>query len=242
MKPHHFGAQCLAVTLAFFAGLTAHAEFDAVFTVPPYTLDGTIVGTDGWELVASPSATIYNDPMAAVVVNSPVSDGKQSTSLELKTMVKNTQYEVYSTKVVLEAVLALAFDEAFRWPNAGFSFCFGSIKEASPLCFGFDYGENGGLYFSGGEGVVILLAREEIMPLATYDFQVKLDLDASTFRFQVTGQKTDGSPFHYESPETAFQPGSDPSLVGKGLFIFNHTPNQVQCYIDRIRLAENPEP
>jgi len=231
----------LFVSGVILAILPVQAELNTKFISPPFTPNASIIGTEGWEMLYGPDAPIYNDQGQALLIASPVSEATQPTVLDLKTGIKNTVYGEISTPMVqIKASFSIAFAKPYHF-SGGLTFWLGgSVPAASPVQFGFDYGENGGLYCRAGEENLTILKREEIAPLSPYSFTIIINRDNSTARATITGQKDDGSPFTYESPEISISNKYDLNAIDRGLYIFNNRPNQVESYIDSARVASGP--
>lgn len=212
------------------------AEWDIRFTVPPYSLNETIVGNDGWDLQYKDPHPVYTDPMAALVVDSPVGNATQPTTLALETLLKNPaiKFTELGDRFVIEAQFAVTFDPRYYF-DGGLYLRLASTDAASPFHFGFYYGEGGGLYYQGQGGRKVFLARGEMLENVVYRFVLRVDMSDQTFRVTVTSPGDDA--YHYESEAVPFQ---ESYTGGAGNLIFhmgNNMPSTMDAYIDYIKMS-----
>lgn len=219
-----------------FLPAVVQAELDSRFVVPPFVLNESVVDTDGWEMVYKDPHPVHIDPMMARLVDSPVLNATQPTALELKTMLKNPEvrFEDLGDRFVVETQFAVSFDPRYSF-DGPVNFRFGSTNEASPFHFGFHYGEDGGLYFQGRGGRVILLPKADMLQNAAYTFTVEVDARAGTFRVLVTSPGDDA--LRFESEEIPFQDGMSPSGKIAGFYLSNHFPSVISAYVDYVKIT-----
>lgn len=216
----------------------AWADLNSEFAPPAFEPGASIVGKGGWNLIASADAKIYNDPEAAKVTGSPVMSPAQGYTLELKTGIENTAFEKISTPtMVMEAVVAFAFSEKFKWPNVGVKFWFGTkVPGGSPVQFGFDYGPDGGWFYQiRGQEKVVVLSREEIEQHQSYRVQMIYSKGTGDIQFIFRG--VGENHFKYESQKVALSGEYDPAFLEKGIYIMNQAPTVIECWIDKVRIT-----
>ena len=225
----------LALGLALLPSV-ALAELDSRFVVPPFVLNESVVDIGGWEMVYKDPHPVHIDPNMALLVDSPVLNASQPTALELKTMLKNpnVRFEDLGDRFVIEVQFAVSFEPRYSF-DGPVNFRFGSTNEASPFHFGFHYGEDGGLYFQGRGGRVILLPKADMLQNAAYTFTVEVDARAGTFRVLVTSPGDDA--LRFESEEIPFQDGMSPSGKIAGFYLSNHFPSVISAYVDYVKIT-----
>lgn len=225
---------------------SSEAEINSAFTVPPYTLHETIIGIEGWEMRNQEPHPVFTDPQAALVEDSLIVNTSQPTALNLKTLVRNPQIENLGDSYIVEAQFAVSFNSPFTSLSSfdgGLYFRLAGADAISPLVFGFDYTENGGLYFQSNQGKVIVLPKAEIQENVAYRFTFKVNTDTQTF-YVVVVSANDPS-FRYESEEMSFQEGftrSDGKLHKvDGLHMGNNKPHALSVYIDYVKMTPSWE-
>lgn len=182
----------LFVAGSAFLTAAAQADFRTTFSVPPYKLDDTILGIDGWQSRApevnepDQSARVcairWNNSLPALVLN--------------KASLKNAFPQTEGSRVKVTVKVAVAFPrpggrlQQFRLGITGAPF--GEIV--------FDAGSDGGLGFGdgGGRKTKVILPHAEVKMNSFYTYSILVDYDAMTYDVSVTGAKRDGTPFQYE--------------------------------------------
>lgn len=230
------------LALALLLPLSAIAEINSVFTVPPYKLNETIEYIEEWELVNKEPHPVHTDPMKAVVVESPIVNAAQPTTLHLGTLLKNnTPLEVLGDNLVVETQFAVTFNPRYHF-NGALYFRFGTTFENSPFHFGFDYGEGGGLYYQGQGDKVLVLPRADLPENAAYKFTIHFNMGAQTFSVLVTSPED--SSFRYEAKDIPFQEGfmaNNPSGKLGRLHMGNNMPTVMDAYVDYVKVTTSLE-
>lgn len=230
------------VLCGLFFSLTARAQINSVFTVPPYKLNETIEYIEEWELVNKEPHPVHTDPMKAVVIESPIPHAAQSTTLHLGTLLKNnTPLEAQGGTFVVETQFAVACNPRYHF-GGGLYFRFGTTDERSPFYFGFDYDEGGGLYYQGQGEKVIVLSRADLPENAAYKFTIHFNMDAQTFRVLVTSPEDKS--FRHESQDIPFQEKfmeNNPSGKLGRLHMGNNKPTVMDAYIDYVKVTPSLE-
>lgn len=223
--------------LALLLPLSAVAEINSTFTVPPYTLDDTIVGIEGWEMRNKPPHPVFTDPMGARVIESPIVGAEQPTTLHLRTLLTNdARLSELGDHLVMEAQFALTFNP-YHNSDGGLYFRMGTSDEYSPFVFGFYHGEGGGLYYQGQEGRVIVLPKVEMQQSAAYRFTVHVDMAARTFSVLVTSPED--KTLRHEVRDIPFQDAFKSKL---GSFCMgNNKSHFVESYIDHVKVTPSLE-
>lgn len=221
----------MAACLLFpFAG---RAEINSAFTAPPYKLNETAVGIEGWELLSQESNPIYGDPLRATVVDSPIISPTQPSTLELKTWLTNRWAEDLGDRIVVETQFALNSKSNASY-NGGLSVRLGRTAAATPFEFGFHYGEDGGLYYQGSGDRVILLPTADVQQRIAYKFTVYVDLFAGTFRVLVTSPGD--TAFRYESKDVAFREEFSAGGKIREFVMGNSKPSMLEAYVDYVKV------
>jgi hypothetical protein len=212
-----------AATVVLTAG--AHADYSTTFNVPPYQLDATILGIEGWE-PRMPGGT--DQGLSARVC--PIRWNKSVPALVLrKASIKNAFPKTEGQHVKVTVKVALAFPrpgaqlQQFRLGISGAPF--GEIV--------FDAGPEGGLGFGdgGGRKTKVVLPRDEVKMNSFYTFSILVDYDAMTYDVNVTGIKYDGTPFLHETkglPIETTRKSMDSMLILTGA--------QINAYVGEISI------
>lgn len=211
--PQNFPAWALAG--AFLLSVAAlRADLAGTFTVPPYQLDSSVLGIEGWtsRLADAPTpdetarvrAVRWNQEVPALILRG--------------ASIKNVFPRTIGTRVQVTVRLALAFPLEgghLHQMRIGFSGApFGEIF--------FDAGANGGLGYGGpgdGRTGIIALPHDQVKMNSFYTYSILVDYDARTYDLSLQGQKRDGSPLDYEAkavPFTAKAPFLDSLFIITG--------------------------
>ncbi len=179
----------------------ARADFATTFTGPPYVVDETVLGVDGWESRFPPNE---QTPHTARVVAVRWHDYRPALMLK-RASLKHTFPATTSERVRITFELAVTFPDAGpagKQVRLGFDTApFGELY--------FDQGAEGGLGYLGdgsGKAGVVLLPKAEMKVNSFYTFTVLTDFRKRTFDLTVTGKKKDHSPFVFKVEQAAFPP------------------------------------
>lgn len=234
------GKSLLAGMVGMFLPSFAVAEINSTFVSPPYEIHGTIIGQEGWEMQNREPHPVFTDPMQAVVVDSPVANASQPTTLSLETLVRNPETGDLGDRFVVETQFAVAFNPRYEF-DGGLYYRFGTSHERSPFHFGFYYGVGGGLYCQGRGDRVILVPRGELLENTAYKFVVTVDMGAQTLRVKVTCP--DNPTFLFESEDISFQEEFLATGSNKlGVFSMgNNKPTTLDAYVDYVKVKASFE-
>jgi hypothetical protein len=191
-----FAAPFLAAAL--LTASAALADLAAPFTAPPYKLDASIIGLEGWEMRA-PNAV--DDGSTARLVAVRWDDFRPAVRLE-GASIKNSFPPTTGSKVRITAQMA------FTYPSTGPDLPQTRIITNAP--FGeivFKYSGDGGLGISDGTrtNFKVLVPLSDLKPNCYYTFSVLVDYDSSTYAVSISGEKADGSPLAFEEKGVSFE-------------------------------------
>jgi hypothetical protein len=214
-------------------------DLKSAFVAPSFVVNETVVGKEGWELTNPPGSAIYTDPDEARVIETPLHDSGQQSTLSLKTAIKNLQIANPGNVFRMEAQLAVAYNHQYQL-GGGVYFQFSRAISMGPFHFGFAYGkdgEPGGLYYSGREGRVLVLPKDQMVENAPYRFVFDVDMGAEQFKVEVTGKDISGNEFRYRSEEVRFQEEYHPFKNQTiSLYVGNERPTLVDAYVDYVKI------
>ena len=183
-----------ALTLA-----SARADYLTTFSIPPYILDQTILGVDGWD---HRLLTEKGKPDAARVVAVRWNGYKPA----LMTKGANLKHPFPATT---GDKVKITFDLAVTFPDRGalrpFRFGFNGAPCGE---FFMDMGAAGGLGCQAdgsGRGGIVVLKKSEVIINSFYTFTVAIDYAKQTYDLSITGEKRDGTPFQHEAKGVAFE-------------------------------------
>lgn len=184
---------------AAFTLASARADYLTTFTIPPYTLDQTILGVDGWNdrLLIEKGKP---DTMRVVAVR--WNDDKPAL------MMKDANLKHPFAPTTGDRV-KITFDLAMTFPDKGALRPFRIGFNGAPCGEVFmDMGAEGGLGFQAdgsGRGGVVALKKAEVKINSFYTFTVAIDYAKHTYDLSITGEKRDGTPFHHQAKDVAFE-------------------------------------
>ncbi len=184
---------------AFFLVTEAvRADLAAKFSVPPYQLDASVLGVEGWEsrLPGEPSP----DQVASV---REVRWNKYAPALILRrASIKNIFPRTVGSRVQVTVRLAVTFPEGGQLHQVRIGFGNAPFGEIF-----FDAGTNGGLGYGGPGDArtgIIALPHDQVKLNSFYTYSILLDYDAMTYDLSLSGTKRDGSPLAYEAKALPF--------------------------------------
>ncbi len=216
MKPPRFPFLLAALVLGAWAA-PSHADYVTAFSVPPYVLDRSVIGVDGWENRFPPKDD--QPSYAARVVALRWNDGKPGLMLRGASLKRSSFEPMSGERQRISFQLAVNFAEGRSRKLIRIIF--------NPAVFGevfFDQGAEGGLGYLGdgggtsGQGTIVL-KRPEVKINSFYTFTFDLDFGKQTYDVSVTGEKKDGSPLAYKANGLAFQPSSARPMKVESLLI-----------------------
>jgi len=183
----------------FFALASARADYTTHFHSPPYVLDQTVLGTDGWN---DRVLTAKGDPDSMRVVAVRWNGYKQALMMKGANL-KHPFEPTRGDKV------KIVFDLAFTFPDKGLLKPFRIGFTGAPCGeFFMDAGPDGGLGVQAdgsGRGGVVALKKSELRTNAFYTFVVAVDYAKLTYNLNITGKKKDGSPFQHKADGVPFE-------------------------------------
>jgi len=220
MKPTLF-----ALVAAVLSSSALLADFTTPFASPPYTLDASIIGLEGWE---SRLKTFSDDGTSARLV-AVRWDEYRPALLLYGASIRNDFPSTTSSKVRVTVRIA------FTFPTPG-----PHLLQTRILIQNAPFGEiafkchpGGGLGFGDGTPQLkkILAPIEQVRINAYYTLTIDVDYDAATYDVAVTGLKRDGSPLSVEEKGIAFETKGG-ALKGLDLI----TASSARTYIQQLRI------
>jgi|GEM_PF-7078043 len=209
-----------AVALGFFAvpdiGQLRAEEvyspgFSTKFSVPPYTMDGTILGVDGWQTPASSGAKVAVDAVNYRVVDDPIGD--QGSVLKLQREEPALIHLMNKFSEPIEGTIQIKAGMVFDLPARPHGSATNVIvpKVGAELTFGIDYAEGEGLFYAyqapdaEKPAKVIVLGIDEVVEHKPYEFTITMNLYECLFSVEVRGDRPDGKPLAYSASEVEYQ-------------------------------------
>lgn len=196
----------------FIQSAQADYTYTTDFSVPPYELDETIVGQQGWQNFGT-----HAPASSSMIVEVPWNSDQSAlrlTQLEGAT----SRIRVYDSSIVpaeFTGTLSITTSMAFTGLStsevsaAVTSINFENTYAAvTPISFGLDHRSTGGLYYAGDGGRIIILSRDDIKEGSFYEFSLTIDTVAKLFDIQVTGVKNDDTIFNYSLANIAAGTGN----------------------------------
>lgn len=176
------------------------------FSVPPYVLDQSVIGTDGWENRFPPADD--KPSYAARVVALRWNSYKPGLMLRGASLKRASFDPMSGEKQKITFQFAVNFAEGRQGKLLRVIF--------APAVFGevfFDQGPDRGLGYQGdgsgksGQGTLVLRTAD-IKINSFYTFTLTPDFGRQTYDIAVEGEKKDGAPFAYKATGVAFQPST----------------------------------
>ena len=178
----------------------ACADYATTFSTPPYSVDQSVIGIDGWEY-RLPTATDDSDKARVVAVRW---NGYKPAMMMKGANLKHPVPPTTGGKV------KITFDLAVTFPDKG-----GALKQfrmgftGAPCGEVFmDLGPEGGLGYQAdgsGRGGIVALKKAEVKINSFYQFTVAVDYTKLTYDLTITGVKKDGGAFNYKTSGVAFE-------------------------------------
>lgn len=220
--------------------IAADFEYHTDFSVPPYELDKSIVGQNGWENFGSG----YHAPEdASKIVRFPWNQEEFALCLQApsrhdgRVRVRDTSVTGSDLSGSFSVTTSMAFDfepKAHSGKVSVVTFA-DTYKKHSPVMFGMKYSAGGGLFYRSSHETeeIIILPKDEIKMYTFYTFHLEADPSAGTFDLRVTGSRGDDSPFSYSV--SGVQMGIEKC---EGFFIEAPDDDKFITYIGKGRPAE----
>lgn len=200
----------------------AQADLAGAFTVPPFKLNESIVGIEGWELrLPRPEDDGFSARMIAVRWD----EGKPALLIDGVSLTKSFP-PVTGSKVKVTIILALTFPRVVKLRPF-------RISIGAPFRE-FVLDAKGGLGFGDGTGqsaAETIVPLDQLKPNSYYTISILVDNDAFTYDLDVTGQKLDGTPLSYQKKGVAFD--SKNSFL-KSVYIISS--NSVRVYMKELSI------
>lgn len=223
-----------------FGGM-AQAAFLTGFDVPPYTLNGTVVGTQGWTTYGTSSASTN-----ALVIQNPMNASdtllrlRKTATGDASVRIKNNSFTAFTGTVYVDVAMAFDFNPASDTSTAT-TVAFADLSQVtSPVSFGVDYATAGGLFYGINSTRTVFLTKSNIKMNSIYLYSMKIDLVAKLFDLSVTGTLADNSPLNYSISNVSFNGLSGNSL--SSIYMEISARQNYISYIDSVAISSVPEP
>ncbi|HWL52906.1 MAG TPA: hypothetical protein VNQ90_10755 [Chthoniobacteraceae bacterium] len=235
----HLAAIVLGLAV-FLCATPSRADYQTSFDVPPYTLNSTIVGVEGWTEGAGSAVS------TGIVTTAPWDAETTVYRLNLGdggnvVRVKNSGFTPLTGKVALTVTMAFDFGTQDKTTLSSFAFTDGI---AGPISFGFFHqsdANGGGLYYQGADNErVTILAKSQMAKNAIYEFTLTIDIAAKLFDISVSGIKTDEQPFSFSAASLSSGTFKNGNL--NLIYLSNGGNASFTTYVDQIDLRAIPEP
>lgn len=223
----------LSMLCAFLCALPGMARaqepggFSAVFAAPPYALDATVVGIDGWK-----KSLPTTDPNRAMVRPLPWAPARTGLLLH------GYGLDRACPNVTGRAILAVVFGIGRLGPQAGpeqmqlIPFIGG---RPDSIVVGFDNAEGGGFYYevmdpsstkAAPKGMVrtVFCPRSRLVEEALYDLVLEIDLGPRIFGLSFTGPGGDGKQVEVRLKDIDFSNFWSQKFIN-GIRVINGIPN-----------------
>lgn len=194
----HVG-RVLLIAGGFFPGLsTLRADLSATFTVPPYQLDASVLGIEGWQ--SRLPGELAPDETARVRA---VRWNREAPALILRrASIKNAFPRTAGSRVQVTVKLAVTFPEGGQLHQVRVGFGNAPFGELF-----FDAGADGGFGYGGPGNArtgIIALPHDQVKLNSFYTYSILIDYDRQTYDLALTGTKRDGSALSYEAKGVGF--------------------------------------
>ena len=192
--------QCAAVAVLTLFTSLARADFLADFGTPPYVLNESVLGIDGWE---NRLPTEIDTKETARVESVPWGDGKPALVLRGASL-KNLFPPLVGGRLSIMFTLAVQATGKVL-PGRQFRIFFGGppVGEISYVPGpegGFGYAGEG----DGRSGGILCVPQADIRENTFYTFTLEIDSDQQMYHIAVSGEKADGSPLAVKAENVAF--------------------------------------
>lgn len=197
----------LISTLLVSATAWVHADYTTPFTAPPFEMETSIVGREGWEpRNPGPPAPDMTARMVALRW-----DQYRPALLLEGASIKNGFPATTGSQVRVTVTLALTFPSEGP-PLQQVRIIIGNAPFQEIV---FEGNANGGLGFGNGSsrGTRVVVPFDQLKPNAFYTMTVLVNYDTSTYDVTVTGENREGKPLRHEEKGIGFTTQT-PSLKG----------------------------
>jgi len=178
----------------------ARADYATTFTTPPYTVDQSVIGVDGWEYRLPPTTEDSHKARVVAVRWNDYQPAMMMKGANLKRPVPQTT----------GGKVRITFDLAVNFSETG-----GSLKQFRVGFVGAPCGEifmdlsgEGGLGYQAdgsGRGGVVALKKAEVKINSFYKFTVVVDYTKMTYDLTITGVRKDDTAFHHKAEGQPFE-------------------------------------
>lgn len=234
---------CILIFVLSFGSLSHAGQSPSVFTfsIPPFEEGGSVVGIDGWKMVAS-----TNPDLAIVQTHGGDAPGLLLRTYGIEKLLEEKMEGMVSLKIEVQfgMVSPTGSKNAFTFMpmlgvgvgSATFGFSNGDISSEEP----------GGFYFTEkslddvGNVVhkaVILWPRENIVDGGKFTLNMDLDLSMREFVLTVSGIGSDGKPVEAKSGQIAMNPSEQSSsrvLPLRGIRMASNLPRTTELFVESI--------
>lgn len=179
---------------------TLFADLTTPFTAPPFVLNASIIGREGWEMRLPGTS---DDGTIARLVAVRWDNFRPAACLD-GVSIKNDFPATQGSRVRVTLRVAFTFAPGSGTPP---------LAQARFLFGGSPFGEivfashsEGGLGFGDGTGrdLKVAVPVKELRSNSFYDITLLVDYDRSAYDVTITGTKADGTPLSYEEKNVGF--------------------------------------
>jgi len=194
------------------------ADYTPDFAAPPYVLEGTILGVDGWE---NRLPTEMDTSDTARVVPVAWNQGKPAILL-VKSNLANVAFPAAEGDRI-SITFSLAIDAPGKVVSGRqFRIFFGTTPIGEIY---YDAGETQGFGYQGGGdgrlGGTICVRNEDIVNNSYYLFALDINFADQTYDLSVTGQKSDGKPLAFKAEAVPFLAPNKAAPGTKGVYVIS---------------------
>ena len=194
------------------------ADYTPDFAAPPYVLEGTILGVDGWQN-RIPTDKDTSDTARVV----PVAWNQDKPAILLvKSNLANVAFPPAEGDRV-SITFSLAVDAPGKVaPGRQFRIFFGTTPIGEIY---YDAGDTQGFGYQGGgdgrSGGTICVPKEDIVDSSYYTFSLDINFADQTYDITVTGKKSDGTPLAFKAEAVPFLAPSKGTPGTKGVYVLS---------------------
>lgn len=214
MNIHPILATCAVLCLS----TPVRADYTPDFAAPPYVLEGTILGVDGWEN-RLPTENDTSDTARVV----PVAWNENKPAILLvRSNLRNVAFPAAEGDRI-SITFSLAIDAPGKVaPGRQFRLFFGATPIGEIY---YDAGDTQGFGYQGGgdgrSGGTICVRKEDIVDSSYYTFSLDINFADQTYDISVTGQKSDGKPLAFKAEAVPFLAPSKGTPGTKGVYLLS---------------------
>lgn len=216
------GLGIVTMVASLVLSCSARADLEGAFTVPPFQLNQSIIGIEGW---GPRIAGGEDDGLSALVVAVRWDHDNPAVVLD-SANISRAFPPTTGSKVKVTVILALTFPSLSQLQSFRIGITGAPFKEIV-----FD-GEVG-LGFGDGSGrkTAVAVPLDQLKPNSYYTISILVNYDTLTYDVDITGEKRDGTPLSYQENSVAFET-KDPHL--KSLFIISS--RYVRAYLKELSI------